>query len=297
MPGTPRTATLLGCIVNFACHATTSPGGISANYIHDLEKAIQGYYGKEAVVVFLAGASGDITQVDNRSPYQYPGGERWAQLVGGKVGAEALKVLLTMEPGTLVPVAARSEVWQIKRQAAVARAGEGLPGDRSSETGKRSTPPTWTFAKEIVLLDALLKKSPTAEVEVQAVQVGPAVFLSDSSRILLPVRSGDQGGEQIPLHVSRVAGQRLRGLRADRRRLRPARWRLRNPPDELQQPRDHGRHPDARRRHFPGATAQTRPGARTDPPAAVQGPALVVRKCPAGAGLERSTNGLSRAAK
>jgi neutral ceramidase len=37
----------------------------------------------------------------------------------------------------------------------------------------------WTFAKEIVLLDALLAKWPVAEVEVQAVQVGPAVFVAN----------------------------------------------------------------------------------------------------------------------
>ena len=37
----------------------------------------------------------------------------------------------------------------------------------------------WTFAKEIVLLDAKIKKWPTAEVEVQAVQVGPAVFVTN----------------------------------------------------------------------------------------------------------------------
>jgi neutral ceramidase len=168
---------LLGCVVNFSCHATTSPGGISANYIHYLEKVIQGYYGKDAVVVFLAGASGDITQVDNRSPHVYPGADRWAQIVGGKVGAEALKMLLTMEPGTLTPVAARSRVWAIKRRTPspdrVKAALEIVQGDQ-----KKVDATTATFAKETVVLDALLQKNPTAEVEVQAVQVGPAVFVT-----------------------------------------------------------------------------------------------------------------------
>ncbi len=169
---------LLGCTVNFACHATTSPGGISANYIYYLEKAIQGYYGKDAVVVFLAGASGDITQVDNQSPYQYPAGDRWAQIVGGKVGAEALKVLLTMEPGVLTPVGARVRTWNIKRRPPaperVAKCLEIVQRDR-----KKVDPTVWTFAKEIVLLDALIKKEPTVEIEVQALQVGPAVFVTD----------------------------------------------------------------------------------------------------------------------
>jgi neutral ceramidase len=168
---------LLGCVVNFACHATTSPGGISANYIHYLEKAIQGYYGKEAVVVFLNGASGDITQVDNQSPYKYPTGERWAQIVGGKVGAEALKVLLTMEPGTLLPLAARTRVLQIKRRApAPERVRECLK--LVEQDPAKAGQVEWTFAKEIVLLDAKLKKEPVTEVEVQAIQVGPAVFLT-----------------------------------------------------------------------------------------------------------------------
>lgn len=168
---------LLGCVVNFACHATTSPGGISANYIYYLEKVIQGYYGKGSVVVFLAGASGDVTQVDNRSPYQHPGADRWAQVVGGKVGAEALKVLLTMEPGALVPVAALTQVWEVKRRpptpSHVKEALAIVEGDRA-----KVDPTDWTFAKETVLLDAVLKTAPTASVEVQAVQVGPAVFVT-----------------------------------------------------------------------------------------------------------------------
>src|SRR5262249_24884980 len=141
------------------------------------EKAIQGYFGKSCVVVFLAGASGDVTQVDNQSAYVYPGPERWAQRVGGKVGAKAVKVLLSIEPGRLAPVAAQARVWQILRRAParqrVQKALEIVQGDR-----RKVDPTTWTFAKETVLLDALLAQSPRVEVEVQAVQVGPAVFVT-----------------------------------------------------------------------------------------------------------------------
>ena len=107
---------LLGCVVNYACHATTSPGGISANYIYYLEQTIRGCMGSDCVVVFLQGFSGDVTQVDNRSPYANPSGEQWARLVGGRVGAEAVKVLLSMEAGSLTPVDAVSKVLRIKRR-------------------------------------------------------------------------------------------------------------------------------------------------------------------------------------
>jgi hypothetical protein len=168
---------LLGCVVNFACHATTNPAGASANYIHYLEKVIQGYFGTDCVVVFLAGASGDITQVDNRSPYQYPNGERWAEKVGGSVGAEALKVLLSLEPGTLAPVAARSRTWEISRRAPAPERVKACL-EIAARDQSRVDATTWTFAKEIVLLDALLAKRRTVEVEVQAVQVGPAIFVT-----------------------------------------------------------------------------------------------------------------------
>ena len=79
----------------------------------------------------------------------------------------------------------------------------------------------WTFAKEIVLLDALLAKHPAAEAEVQAVQVGPAVFVTESGGVLLPVRAGSEGPVCIPVHLSGRAGQRLRRLRADRRGAGP----------------------------------------------------------------------------
>jgi neutral ceramidase len=168
---------LIGCIVNFSCHATTSPGGISANYVYYVEKIIKGYYGPETVVVFLNGASGDVTQVDNRNPLRHRDPEAFAAFVGGRVGAEALKVLLTMEPGALPPVSAETRLLRVKRRSPDPERVEKClemvkkPAVKGQET-------EWTFAKEIVMLDARIRKEPIADVEVQAVQVGPAVFLT-----------------------------------------------------------------------------------------------------------------------
>ncbi len=39
----------------------------------------------------------------------------------------------------------------------------------------------WTFAKEILMADVLIQKQPIAEFEVQAIQIGPAVFLTTSA--------------------------------------------------------------------------------------------------------------------
>lgn len=168
---------LRGCVVNFACHATTSPGGISANYVHYLEQAIRGFYGPQVVVVFLNGASGDVTQVDNLSPFANPAPEQWAKLVGGRIGAEAVKVLLAMHPAELTPVAAKNTVLTIPRRAPDPKRLERCLAVVQKDP--QSVDITeWTFAKEIVLLDATLQKSPHAQAEVQAVQVGPAVFVT-----------------------------------------------------------------------------------------------------------------------
>ena len=177
-----KSGKLLGCVVNFACHATTSPGGISANWIYYLEKTIRGVMGPDVIVVFLQGACGDVTQVNNLSPYRNPGGEQWAWLVGGRVGAEAAKVLLGMYPGALAPVTASSKVMRIKRRAPSeekVRLASALVQKDPKEVGAAR----WTFAKETVMLAALLEKEPQVDVEVQAVQVGPAVYVSNPAEL------------------------------------------------------------------------------------------------------------------
>lgn len=172
---------LLGCVVNYACHATTGPGGMSADYVYYIEKTIHGLLGDQAIVVFLQGAAADVTQVDNRSPYQVRQfGEAASRLVGGRIGAEALKVLLSAQSaaGPLQPLVFETRVLQIRRRVPspehLAKAMEIV----RKELPKGGDQTEWTFAKETVLLDAILKKEPVARVEVQAVQIGSAVLLA-----------------------------------------------------------------------------------------------------------------------
>jgi neutral ceramidase len=173
---------LMGCVVNFACHADASPDEISANWIYYLEKTIRGALGKDVIVVFLQGACGDVENEDQLTSYKPREGEDAPRLVGERVGAEAVKVLVTAYPGDFSPLDAASSVLQIKRRVPnperVRKCIEVAQGNREEEGYTK-----WIFAKEIVLLDALLTQHPVAEVEVQAVQVGPAVFLSNPAEL------------------------------------------------------------------------------------------------------------------
>jgi hypothetical protein len=189
----------LGCIVNFACHATTSPGGISANWIYYMERVIRGALeAPEAVVVFLPGACGDVTQVDNLSPYRHPSGERWARIVGGSVGAEAVKVLFKMERGSLVPVDYRVKRWTVSRRIPDPQRVEKCR-EIAARDPKEVGHTDWVFAKEIVLLDALLQKHPTAEVEVQAIQIGPVVLLANPAELFCQLGLDMKAGSPFPL--------------------------------------------------------------------------------------------------
>jgi len=169
---------LLGCIVNYACHGTTGPGGTSADWIYYLERTVRGVMGEQATVVFLNGACGDVTQVDNRSPYQHPPGDVWARRVGGCVGAEALKVLHLGWPGELGPVTFASKTLTIpRRPPSAARVAQARETVRRADLEKRH--PEWLFAKETVLLEHLIRKEPVLNVELQAIQIGPVVFLAN----------------------------------------------------------------------------------------------------------------------
>ncbi|MBM3333501.1 hypothetical protein FJY63_02455, partial [Candidatus Sumerlaeota bacterium] len=143
------------------------------------------------------GACGDVTQVDNLGEHTQPGGERSAQFVGGRVGAEAVKVLLGVERGNLAPADARCKVLKIKRRVPKperVRQCFDLVQKDPKEVGATE----WTFAKEIVMLDARLAKEPIVEVEIQAVQIGPAVFLTNPSEFFCQLGLDIKSGSPFP---------------------------------------------------------------------------------------------------
>jgi hypothetical protein len=59
--------------------------------------------------------------------------------------------------------------------------------------------PDWVWAKETVLLDALIAKHPSVEVEVQAIQVGPVVCLSNPSEYFCQYGLDLKAGSGFPM--------------------------------------------------------------------------------------------------
>lgn len=188
---------MLGAMLNFACHATTNPGAISANWPGASEKVIQGALQTRAPLVFLAGACGDVTQVPNLDPYERPDQETWLRLVGGRVGAEAVKVLLSMPRGAELAVDSRQRTWKIKRRVpAPERVTRARAILRRGKPARAS--PEWTFARETALLDYLVSIEPEAEVEVQAIQVGAAVFISSPGEYFVQYGLDIKAGSPFP---------------------------------------------------------------------------------------------------
>lgn len=189
---------LLGCIVNYTCHCTTFGGGVSADWVHYVEKTIQGVMGKRANVVFLNGACGDVTQVNNQSLKIPESGEVSSRFVGTRVGAEAVKVLNTTAKGDLTPVAAINKTMTFERRVpSKAHVEQSLQITQEGLNNNAKTT-EWTFAKEVLILEAMAKQKPTVDVEVQAVQVGPAVYLSNPAEYFCQLGLDIKKGSLFP---------------------------------------------------------------------------------------------------
>lgn len=189
---------LLGCLVNYTCHCTVGPGGISADWVCYLEQTVRAVH-PDAEVVFLQGASGDVTQVDNRHPRPSEFGEAWTRRVGTRVGGEVIKVLAAAEPEACWSLAAECIDLSLARRvpdagkvgAARALVEEGLA------TGQRDH--RFTFAKERLLAAHLQRVSPTLPVRVQGLRLGDAVLVANPAELFCALGLAIKAASPCPL--------------------------------------------------------------------------------------------------
>ncbi|MCP4642686.1 MAG: hypothetical protein GY851_19730 [bacterium] len=170
----PATLRPVGCVVNFACHATHMNGDLfSADYPKFVVDTLQAVYGPEFGVVFLNNACGDITQVDNRSPRPGEFGEYWCERTGRTVGAAALQALARMDYLSEATVATKSTTVRAavrKTSAAELKAARALLKKHKVSPDNVET----VYANEKLLVEALRRKEPVRKLEVQGVRIADA---------------------------------------------------------------------------------------------------------------------------
>ena len=132
--------------------------------------------GTKATVMFLNGPCGDVSQWDEQSTRESETGVKWARRVGQTVAAEALKVIAAANPTDLEPLDATRNVIEIPTRTVpperVQRALALLKSDAARDH-------EWYFARDRVLLNEMNKVEPVVRCEIQAIQVGPAVLVSN----------------------------------------------------------------------------------------------------------------------
>ena len=84
---------IIGIVVHFACHCTVTEDGseFSADYVHYLRAHLQQQFG-DVGIVFLLGACGDVTQIDNQRAGSEKG-HTHADMMGATLASEAARTL------------------------------------------------------------------------------------------------------------------------------------------------------------------------------------------------------------
>ncbi|MGH7944161.1 MAG: hypothetical protein ACREH8_10900 [Opitutaceae bacterium] len=172
---TPR-GKVTGVIVNYACHNTTMSGDkFSPDYVGYLRRHLKASYGEQTSVVFLLGACGDVTQVDNMSIGAQSGPE-YANMFGAKLAAETVRTIGRMS-------------WLKEASVAVAVENVLLP-IRPEMDPERETPAFghgtgqpefWAAQRRLVAEER--QRTPKIDCEVQAIRIGPLALVTNGAEL------------------------------------------------------------------------------------------------------------------
>ncbi|MCC6144443.1 MAG: hypothetical protein IT368_11615 [Candidatus Hydrogenedentes bacterium] len=168
----------IGCIANHALHCTCMGGGkFSADYVHYLKNTVRAVQGEDLGIVYLNGACGDVTQVDNRNARTGEFGEAWTRRVGTLLGAEVVKVLAQAEYAADAPLAADRVVIDLAIRD-LAESDAALVAREAPASGLAANADE-VFLREAALVREMQAQSPTVPVEVQALCIGDAAIVTN----------------------------------------------------------------------------------------------------------------------
>jgi putative membrane-bound dehydrogenase-like protein len=163
-----------GVVVNFACHCTVVGGNqFSADYVGYLRKHLKAAYGDQAQVVFLNGACGDITQVDNQSAARESGPEH-ADMMGQKLAAESIRTINRMSWEKSLVLGGAVETVPVRIRPEPDPAAEKPPYGLGSG-------PDEVYAAERLKVAQERERTPQLACEVQALRVGPLGIVTNGS--------------------------------------------------------------------------------------------------------------------
>jgi hypothetical protein len=166
----------VGCIVNFACHATHMNGYLfSADYVRWVVDTLRAVYGPGFGVVYLNGACGDVTQMDNRNPRPGEFGPYWCERTGRVVAGGALQAFARLDwlrdatvacGATIVRAAVRNAAPDAVKAARRLLAHKAVTAE-DVET---------VYAHELIEVEKMRRHRSVCALEIMGVRIADAFF-------------------------------------------------------------------------------------------------------------------------
>ena len=166
-----ETDELLGFALNFSCHACINLEGATADFPGVAINTVRAVYGSQTGAVYINGASGDVTQIDNMS-LKKDTGKPIAIKLGRAVGAEAIKILATADRGPVSTLKFLTQTYQNTRRPADAEEVKASYG--KIQTFENSN--DYKIASSLVKDDIARKAGPPPAADLSVLQIGPLVI-------------------------------------------------------------------------------------------------------------------------
>ncbi len=162
-------------IVNYTLHIDVMGGvEISADYPGHITEVVRAVYGPDTICLFINGATGDINHVDysGKSPWPRKGPAKSTQ-IGRALGGHAVNIAEKAYPGKSREVGAARELLKIPYHPVTPELQQ-WERELRRKPKKKLTTNEERFLRGIAAWD---KDGQVADVEVQAVRLGDAVFV------------------------------------------------------------------------------------------------------------------------